>query len=361
MIKVLIVDDSQVVRDLLSHIFSSDPEINVIGTASNGKEAVEVANEKKPDVITMDIIMPKMDGFEATRIIMETNPVPIVIVSASWDPDEVKKTFKAIDAGAVSAMEKPVGLDNPNYKDGAKELVQIVKVMSEVKVVKRHPRYRKKKIPPVALTPSETVLRQPSADIKTIKAIAIGASTGGPQVLKIILSELAGNFPVPVLIVQHMAEGFVKGFIDWLNEVSAIPVMIAKQGDTISSGRAYVAPEGFHLTVSKDYRIKLSKDLPENFVRPSVSCLFRSVLEVYGAGVIGVLLTGMGKDGAKELKLMRQNGSITIAQDKESSVVHGMPGEAIKLGAASHVLSQDKIAATLNVLVNSKTNQNREN
>ncbi|MGR3319647.1 MAG: chemotaxis-specific protein-glutamate methyltransferase CheB, partial [Candidatus Anammoxibacter sp.] len=348
---VLIVDDSQVTLDLLSHILGSDPEINVIGTALNGKEALEVVERKNPDVITMDIIMPKMDGFEATRRIMETKPVPIVIVSASWDPNAVEKSFKAIDAGAVSAIEKPVGLDNPHYKDGAKELVQIVKLMSEVKVVKRHPHYRKKRKASVVLTPPETALKQPSANIK---AVAIGASTGGPQVLKTILSELAGDFPVPVFIVQHMAEGFVQGFIEWLNESSAIPVMLARQGDAIIGGHAYVAPEGFHLMVSKDYRIRLGKDLPENFVRPSVSCLFRSVLEIYGTGVTGVLLTGMGRDGAKELKLMRQNGSITIAQDKESSTVHGMPGEAIKLGAALHVLPPYKIATKLNVLVNSK-------
>ncbi|MGR3220131.1 MAG: chemotaxis-specific protein-glutamate methyltransferase CheB [Candidatus Anammoxibacter sp.] len=350
MINVLIVDDSQVVRDLLSYIFNSDPEIKVIGTASNGQEALDIVTAKKPDVITMDVVMPKMDGFEATRRIMETNPVPIIIVTVSWDPGAVEKTFKMIEAGAVSAIEKPVGLESPHYKDGAKEIVQIIKLMADVKVVKRHPRYRKTRNTPAVLTPSEKTQVQQSIETKTINAIAIGASTGGPQVIKAIMEGLAADLPVPVLIVQHMAEGFVQGFIDWLNESSSIPVTPAKHGDTLKGGCAYIAPEGFHLTISNDYRIKLTKDEPENFVRPSVSCLFRSALEVYGTGVIGVLLTGMGKDGAKELQLMRQKGLVTIAQDRKSSVVHGMPGEAIKLGAALHVLPYDKIAEILNTL-----------
>lgn len=349
MVNVLIVEDSPVVRDFLSHILSADPEINVIGTASNGIEALEFVSQKTPDVITMDVIMPKMDGFEATRRIMETTPVPIVIVSASWDPNAVEKTFKAIEAGAVSALEKPGGLRSSDYRDKARELVQTVKLMSEVRVVKRTPIYQKRETAACVSHAAKIGLNGSPLDIKLV---AIGASTGGPQALNTILSGLTDDFPPPVLIVQHIADGFVHGLIGWLNQSSAIPVKIAEHGEQILNGHAYVAPDGFHLKVSDDNRILLNKGDPENFVRPSVSYFFRSVGEVFGRNAIAVLLTGMGIDGADELKLMREKGAVTIAQDKDSSIVYGMPGEAARLDAAKYVLPLERIAATLKTLVN---------
>lgn len=347
MINVLIVEDSIVVRELLKHIFNSDPEINVIGTACNGREAVDFVQRTKPDVITMDIIMPVMNGFEATRAIMETCPVPIVIVSASWDPQEVEKTFQAIEAGAVAALEKPRGMGDPRYEEGAKEIIETIKLMSEVKVIKRMARDKKK--PVIASTvPAISSINPGSTDIKIV---TIGASTGGPQTLHTILSLLRPDFPVPITIVQHIAAGFVTGFIDWLNRSLEIPVQLATKGEKLLKGRIYMAPDGFHFGVDEDGRVKLSDTEKENFVCPSVSYMFRSILGVYGKSAIGVLLTGMGKDGAEELKLMKDSGAITIAQDKESSVVHGMPGEAIKIGGAVHILPPVKIAEMLNKLV----------
>ena len=263
MIKVMIVEDSPVARDLLVYIFSSDPEIQVVGVAGNGMEAIEMAKQKRPDVITMDIHMPRMNGIEATRRIMETQPTPIVIVSAS-------------------------------------------------------------------------------------------TSTGGPIALKTILSDLPQNLSVPLLIVQHIAMGFIGGFVEWLGGTSHFPLSIASHGEHPLPGHGYVAPDGFHLGVGSDTRIVLTDHAPENGLRPSVAYLFRSVAEVFGPNAVGVLLSGMGRDGAEELKIMKEKGAITIAQDRESSVVYGMPGEAIKLGAAKYVLPPEGIADILTTLMSDR-------
>jgi two-component system, chemotaxis family, protein-glutamate methylesterase/glutaminase len=345
MIKVLIVEDSAVVRELLTYILSSDPDILVIGTANNGEEAVKVVRDKTPDIVTMDINMPKMDGLEATRIIMETTPTPIVIVSASWDTKEVKKTFQAMEVGALTTIRKPVGVAHPDYQDRAKELIKTVKLMSEVKVVRRHPKIKLKKDIPV---------REPAPAIMDIKAVAIGASTGGPSVIETILSGLPKDFCAPLLIVQHISAGFVQGFTDWLTTSCRFPVKIAERGEFTLPGHAYVAPDGVHMGIEADGKIILSESEHENGLRPSVSYLFRSVAEVLGKSAVGVLLTGMGKDGAEELKLMKEKGAITIAQDKESCVVYGMPGEAVKMNAATYVLSPLEIASTLVAAANKK-------
>jgi two-component system chemotaxis response regulator CheB len=348
MITVLIVEDSPVVRDFLQHILNADLEIQVIGTASDGQAALHAVQRQRPDVITMDIYMPKMNGLEATRLIMETHPTPIVIVSGSVDTDEVTITFRAIQAGALAVVPRPQGIGHPAHEAAAKELVQTVKLMSEVKVVRRWPRLRSERAVPAA--PKVDV---PSAP-PTIQIVAIGASTGGPPALQAILSGLPKDFPVPVLIVQHMARGFVQGFAAWLTHSCGFPVQVAADGEPLVRGHAYVAPDGFHLRVGLEYRIVLSRDAPENGLRPAVSSLFRSVAHVFGCHAVGVLLTGMGKDGAEELKLMKDQGAVTIAQDKHSAVVHGMPGEAIKLEAATYVLPPERIATMLTRLGHKK-------
>jgi len=335
MIKVLIVEDSPMVRELLCHMLSSDPELKVVGTVTNGIEAIEFVKHEKPDVITMDMLMPKMDGIEATRSIMETNPVPIVVVSACWNPKEVEKTFHAIEAGAVAVLEKPRGMDHPDYDNMKKELIQTVKLMSEVRVVRRWPQFRR------------TDGMEPGQISRDIKLVAIGASTGGPLVLQKILSRLPKDISFPMLIVQHISSGFLQGLIDWLSRTTGFPIHIATHGELPLMGHVYFAPDGFHMEMESDRRIALSKSEPVNGLRPSVSTLFRSVTHSYGKNAIGILLTGMGKDGAKELKLMKEKGAVTIAQDQESSIVHGMPGEAIKLDAAMYVLPPDRIAHAL--------------
>ena len=342
MIKVLIVEDSQVVREFLTYVLSSDPDIQVIGTASNGEEAIRAVQDKRPDIVTMDINMPKMDGFEATRIIMETTPIPIVIVSASWDPRELEKTFQAMEAGALAAVRKPVGVAHPDYKDQAKELIQTIKLMSEVKVVRRHSRIKHGKGIPAGLAVKDLIPLTTD-----VKVVAIGASTGGPPVIEKILSKLSKDSCAPLLIVQHIAPGFVQGFADWLANSCRIPVKIATRHEFPLPGHAYIAPDGVHMGMDTSGRIVFEGSEPENGLRPAVSYLFRSVAKVFGKNIVGVLLTGMGKDGAYELKMMKEKGAITIAQDEESCVVYGMPGEAANLNAATYVLSPPKIAELL--------------
>lgn len=347
LIKVLVVEDSPSVREFLVHVLRSDPEIEVVGTAADGEEALEAVRIRRPDVITMDIHMPRMDGLEATRRIMETVPTPIVIVSGSGDPREVATTFNAMEAGALAILPRPNGIGHPDHKTTTGDLVRTVKLMAEVRVVRRWAKHRREPAPPMA----KTGLAQQHA---RLRLIAIGASTGGPPALQTILSGLPGNLPVPVLIVQHMAPGFVQGFRDWLAQTSRLPVQLAVHGETMVPGYVYLAPDGFQMKVADGGRVILARDDPENGLRPSVSALFRSVAEVYGADAIAGLLTGMGRDGAEELRLLKDKGAVTFAQDKESSVVHGMPGEAIRLDAAMLVLPPGKIAAVLANLVNDR-------
>ncbi len=340
MIKVLIVDDSKVIQEFLAHLLTSDPEIQIVGFAASGSEAIEIARLKKPDIITMDIHMPGLDGYKATRAIMETIPTPIVIVSGSVNTKELNRIFKAIEVGALAVILRPPGFENPQFAEAQQELIQTVKLMSEVKVVRLFPRIRKEVIVPEPL--SQTTEK----DLKRIEVIAIGASTGGPAVLQKILSRLPKDLPVPVLIVQHIANGFVNGFKTWLSATSGIKVKIAEHGEPLTAGVGYIAPDNFHMGINSK-KIILSHHPPENGSRPSAGYLFRSVAQSMGQNALGVLLTGMGKDGAEDLKTMKEKGAITIVQDEESSIVFGMPGEALRIGAADKALSPGKIADLL--------------
>lgn len=345
MINVLIVDDSKVVQELLKYIFDSDPDIRIIGIAGSGIEAIQMTRELRPDVITMDLYMPGMNGFEAIRVIMETCPTPIVIVSGSLNTSDVSNSLSLLEDGALSVVLRPPGINHADHVTSSQEMLRTVKLMSEIKVVKLFPRQRRVRIP------SEIKSVEDFKPHSEIGLVAIGASTGGPVALQKILSSLNSNIPVPVLIVQHIASGFIQGFVDWLSTTSKIPLKIASDNETLKPGIGYVAPDGFHMGVQKGLRIFLSTLPQENGLRPSVDFLFRTVAKTVGKNSIGVLLTGMGKDGAAELKAMRDSGAITIAQDSESSVVFGMPGEAIRIGGVDHILSIDKIGDTLNELV----------
>jgi two-component system chemotaxis response regulator CheB len=345
-IKVLVVDDSRVARLLLVHLLEADPQIQVVGAVNDGQAALDFVSQNKPDVVLMDIHMPHLDGFEATRRIMETEPVPIVICTATTDTKEVATTFRMMEAGAVACLEKPVTREHPDFEQLVANLLQTVKLMSEVKVVRRWPRSRLAAPPASAIQPAESKIAPVG-----FRFIGIGASTGGPPVLQTILSSLPKGFPVPLLIVQHIAHGFLPGLVEWLNQTTGWQVHVAAHGTIPLPGHAYLAPDDFHMGVTASGRIFLTREEPENGLRPAVSYLFRTLLEACGSNVVGVLLTGMGKDGASELKLMKDGGATTIAQDRESSVVHGMPGEAISLGGATHVLPPEKIATMLSMLV----------
>jgi len=346
MIRVLIVDDSPVVSQMLSYIFSSDPAINVMGIATNGEEAITMTARLKPDIVTMDVNMPGMDGFEATRRIMESTPVPIIIVSSSYNPSEITKAFRAIEAGALSIMSKPVGIGHPFYEKESRELINTVKALSNVKVVTRKRR----------IVPAGEVITKTEKEIarQKISMIAIGASTGGPPVIQTILKGLPKDFPVPITIVQHITQGFTTGFASWLSDTTGFIVRVPENGEKCLPGTIYVAPDNAHMVFDYGGRILLNNDPPDNLLKPSVAHLFISVANVFREKVVGVLLTGMGRDGAEGLKMMRDMGAVTIAQNEESSVVFGMNGEAVRLGAARYVLPPEGITQMLINLISVK-------
>jgi two-component system, chemotaxis family, protein-glutamate methylesterase/glutaminase len=339
MIRVLVVEDSPTARELLLSILRSDPAIEVVGTVETGEDAVEAVQRIRPDIVTMDVHMPRMNGFDATRRIMETYPTPIVIVSPADDKDTAK-AFQAIESGALAILQKPFGRNHPEHERHAADLLRTVKMMSEVKVVRRWPRLRQAETRPVATVSTELRFRPAQT---SIRLVAIGASTGGPPALQTILAGVPKDFPVPVLIVQHIADGFTHYFVEWLMQSSKLPIHLPTHGQRVLPGHVYVAPDRLHMGITADGRIQLVEAEPENGLRPSVSYLFRSVVQAYAAGGVGVLLTGMGRDGASELKSMKEVGAVTIVQDRDTSAVYGMPGEAVRLGGAGYVLSPEKI------------------
>lgn len=340
MIRVLVADDSATAREYLVYLLGEDPALRVVATARDGVEAVAEAERLKPDVIVMDVHMPRMDGFEATRQIMGRVPAPIVMVSASTSREEVAMTFEALQAGALTVVDKPGGPDHPRHAESARRLVETVKLMAEVKVVRRWPK-RERPLPPSP--PSVRPDRK-------IHLIAIGASTGGPQVISEILARLAGDVAAPILVVQHIAPGFTAGLVEWLGQATRLAVKLAEPGESARPATVYFAPDGSQIGITKDGRVRLTKELTEDGFCPSASYLFQSVAEAYGPSALGILLTGMGRDGAAGLKKLRAAGGMTIAQDKESSVIFGMPAEAIRLGAAEYVLSPVQISEMIRSL-----------
>jgi two-component system chemotaxis response regulator CheB len=334
MIKVVIAEDSPVVQVLLENILQSDHEISVVGLAHNGLEAVTMAERLHPDVITMDIQMPKMDGVEATAVIMEQAPTRIIVVSASVDKDETKPAFEAMKAGALALVEKPRGLNHKDFQTIRDNLVKTVKIMSSVKVVTRR---RARRLPPVVT----------GTTLSATQIIAIGASTGGPAALSLLLKGLPADFNLPILIVQHMTPGFGPAFTSWLNDESPLPVKIAELGEALKPGVVYVAPDNYHAGVEGG-KIKLvAEKRSQDHHRPSINYMFETVAKNFGPRALGVLLTGMGEDGALGLRQIKDAGGKTIAQNEESCVVFGMPKSAIALGAADQVIAMEKIAATI--------------
>lgn len=345
-IRVLVVDDSEVERQLLVYLFNAEADIEVVGVAGDGEQAIIAAQRLKPDVITMDIHLPKMNGYVATRKIMETCPTRILMVTASTVPSEVVATFHSLEAGALGVLAKPQGPGHSKHQTTVNDLLRTVRLMAEVRVVKRWTSMRDASVLPCSMGAPKI------HETPAIKIVAIGASTGGPLALQTILSHLPSDFGVPILIVQHISAGFCHGMTEWLGRTSGYSVRIGTNEEMLQPGVAYFAPDDMHMLVRKNGTIQLLKGPPEHDLRPSVSSLFRSVAATYGAHAVGVLLTGMGRDGARELKLMQEAGAVTIVQDKETSVVYGMPGEAVKLNAARYTFSPKEIATVLYSLVN---------
>ncbi len=340
-IRVMIVEDSLTAQKLLVKILSQDKQIEVVSIVSSGEEALSQLAKISPDLITMDVHLPGIDGLAVTRQIMETRPVPIIVVSASCLVADVERAYQLIEAGALAAVAKPISIGKDDFQANSARLIQTIKDMAGVKVVKRWPRAGKIEID--QSTKAAGLLNN------QIKIVGIGASTGGPPVIEAILKDLPPDYPAAILLVQHIAPGFLAGMVEWLQHSLKLKVKVADNGEKLQNGTVYLSPEDYHLGIKTDH-ITLSKDLPQQGHRPSVSFLFQSLADNKPTDCLALLLTGMGKDGAAEMLALKQKGGITIAQDKDSSVVHGMPGAAIDIGAACHVMKPATIAVLLSSL-----------
>ena len=304
MIRVLVAEDSLTVRELLTEILQSDSGITVVGQAKNGVEAVELATRLKPDLITMDIQMPVMDGFEATKEIMVRAPTPILIVSSSVSERDVESSLNAMRAGALVVVEKPDNPDSAKFDRRREHLLAMVKAMAQVKVVRRWASR------PRAVTPPAALPRAPGAPLRLV---AIAASTGGPAALQRILADLPRDFAAPILVVQHIATGFVAGLAHWLGVSCDLRVQVAKDGERLLEHTVYLAPDGRHLGVREPGQVLVSEAPPINGFRPSATFLFQTAARVYGAGVAAVMLTGMGNDGVEGLRAIRAAGGLVLA------------------------------------------------
>lgn len=344
MFRVLVAEDSATARELLVEILRADPEIEVVGEAKNGLEAVEITKRLRPAVVTMDIRMPKMDGFEATRQIMIEAPTPIVIVSGISDLREVEISMHALRLGALTVLAKPPGPDAPDFDEQRRRLLQTVKSMAQVKVVRRWP----ERLWVEPLTPRHIHARTRP------RVVAIAASTGGPAALAHILCDMPPDFALPVLVVQHIAKGFVDGFAAWLNTAGAsLRVKVAHDGEPLCPRTVYVAPDDRHLGVADESTITVSDSAPIDGFRPSGTFLFESVARTFGGAVMAVVLTGMGADGVSGLRAVRVAGGRIIVQDEDTSVVFGMPGAALSAGLADDTVPLGAIATRLRELATS--------
>ena len=338
--RVLVVDDSLTARKHLIEILNSDPELEVAGEAEDGKRAIELCRALRPDVITLDMMLPVMSGVAVTEYVMAYCPTPILVVSASTNRGELYKTYDALAAGAVDVFEKPSGKD----PDGVWErgLVASVKIVSRIRVI-THIRGRLGQAP----TAPPSFATSNGSVQKSI--IAIGGSTGGPAAIVEILRGLPAGFPIPILLVIHIGEPFSAAFAEWLDSFSALRVRFANDGENLpafgQAGMVMAAP-GFHLVVQRG-KLRLTRDPERNSCRPSVDVLFESLARELGGQTAACLLSGMGRDGAAGLLALRHSGALTIAQDEASSVVFGMPREAIQIGAAARVLALSQIAPAL--------------
>ena len=351
MIRVLIVDDTQTIRLALRAILESDPELAVAGEAGNGEEALAFCRKFRPDIVTMDINMPVMDGYEAIRQIMNKTPCPIVVITDTGSQSLMEVSFKALALGALTVLPKPKEYSPDNAE--AKNLIHQIKTMAAVKVVRRS---LKMESTPALIDKDGGQPTDPTKKTVSFKPrkeaqlVAIGLSTGGPLALQTVLSGLPSSFPLPIVIVQHISHGFIFGLASWLSKTTPFRCKVGEHEETIQPGTVYFAPDNTHMTVMGNGKLRLDASEPVGGHRPSATVLFESVARNFGAKAIGILLTGMGVDGAQGLKAMHQAGAYTIAQNEASSAVFSMPKAAIELNAVEEILDLNQIAPWLRSL-----------
>jgi two-component system chemotaxis response regulator CheB len=342
-IRVLIVEDSLVVRELLKHIIGSDPRFDILAAVDSAEACLKLLETQQPDVISLDIRLPGMNGLDATLRIMATNPTPIVVVAAQVDDDELNIAMNALRAGALSVVEKPVGVKHTDFEAMAAHLCTQLAIMSQVKVVRQG---IDRGLNFGHSEPAPTDRRTKVVAPGTYTMVGMTASTGGPQALVQVLGGLGPDFPLPILLVQHITSSFLEGFVHWLEGATPFKVRIANEDEMPRPGFVYVAPVDRHLTLIHQ-RLAISDGPPVCNQKPSGTVLFESMAREVGKNAIGVVLTGMGSDGADGLLLMRKAGAYTIAEDSSTSVVYGMPAAAAALGAAREMLPLGDVAPRL--------------
>ncbi len=339
-LRVVIADDSLVAREMLTQILSSDDGIEVVGQAKDGAEAIEMVERLRPDLVTMDIHMPNVDGLRATERIMAFSPTPILVVSSSVYAEGMGRAFDALNLGALEVIKKPEPKDWADLDRIGREVIRKVKILANVRVITHIRGRRGVETPPVAVR----------GDGAGRSIVAIGSSTGGPSALLEVLGRLPDDLKVPIVIAQHIADGFVPGLVSWLDSGCRIRVVAAEDGQRVEPGAAYFAATGSNMVLEGNFVRFVPPGHGQLYI-PSADTLFDSIARSHGHRAIGVLLTGMGADGAEGLKLMRNAGAATIAQDEETSTVFGMPKAAIEIGAAEQVLPITKVAEAIEALV----------
>ncbi|WP_244636003.1 chemotaxis-specific protein-glutamate methyltransferase CheB [Chthonobacter albigriseus] len=342
--RVMIVEDSPVVRRLLTHIVSRDPRLQVVAAVESGEEALAELDRVRPQVISMDIRLPGMDGLEAIGRIMAQRPTPIVVVADAVEDASLRISLNALREGALSVVEKPVAPTNASYEAVANTICTQLAIMADVPVIRRRSFAQRPQPVQRPLQPDPEALQVPTV-------VGIGASTGGPPALARLIGALPRSFPVPILVVQHMGASFMEGFAAWLDGQVELDVRLARSDEVAVPGRVYVAPGDRQLTVAPGNVLKVSADPPVGGQRPSATALFSSLARAAAGRAAGVLLTGMGEDGAAGLLEIRRAGGFTITEDESTAVVYGMPAAAVKLGASRIALPLDLIAPRLLRLV----------
>ncbi len=340
-VRVLVVDDSALMRKLIPAILARDPSIEVVGTAMDGAFALKKIEELRPDVVTLDLEMPRMDGMETLRLIMRRAPLPVILFS-THSKEGAYSTLKALALGAVDFIAKPTDAAGGHLETIADQLIEKIKVAK---------RAVGRKLPPavVAIDPPD-LKKGTRSPLPPNRIIAIGISTGGPNALQFVLSQIPSDFPASILVVQHMPEGFTEMFARRLDECCAVDVQEAKSGDLLVAGRVLICPGNRHMMVRRMPRgdmAALTDGAPVNGHRPSVDVLFHSVAQEFGLTAVGVLMTGMGEDGAEGLGAIKAAGGMTIAQSEDTCVVSGMPRAAILKGHANKIVPLDSMGAFL--------------
>ncbi len=347
---VLIVDDSPTARGLLEHIIESASDMRVVATAKDGNDAIEKAQDLRPHIILMDIIMPNRDGLDATREIMAEQPTPIVLISASLEDRETEVAFEAMNAGALAVHRKPDGINHPEHAAQVAILLNKLRLMADVRVI----HHRRRNLQETLAEEKQLKLAKIQPLTHPPQLIAIVSSTGGPAALTQILQRLPAHFAIPIVIVQHISGEFTGSLARWMSSVTPLRLGIAQHDEFPEPGCVYIAPGNGHLRLTSSLRFQIDPDPAGEAHVPSGNVLLESVARVYGSRAIGVVLTGIGSDGAQGLRAMYEAGAFTIAQDEQTSVVYGMPKSAYQLGAVRQVLPLGEMADALVTLCNVK-------